>query len=191
MYQGHVRRVVARLCAVNGRIARPLLLAGGLALVDCTRQPYCQLSHLAVAVNHHCPHKAKAVLCPLVPTQTREKFLCPMPIFSQPLQKGGNHYERLDGANKMQVSAIPEWLTPKLDEINDVSSFGDVFQCYRWRQLYVINPPYEFFQCLTQNNGIAGSMDQRGRQLKVVGAARPIAPIHLRMSNTSSTSCLS
>ena len=146
----HVRRVVARPRAVNGRIARPLLLPGWVAAVDCgcnqcSRQPYRQLSHRAVAVDHRCPHKAEAVLCPLVATLTSKKILCPTPRFRQPLQKGSNHQERLDCANKTQVPAIPEQLAPKLDELNNVSSFGDVFQCYHWRQLCVRNPPYEFF----------------------------------------------
>ena len=56
-------------------MARPLLLLDVVAAVDCgynqcSRQLYCQPSHRAVAVDHHCPHKAKAALCPLVATQT-------------------------------------------------------------------------------------------------------------------------
>ena len=63
------------------KIARPLLLPRGAVAVDCgyyqySRQPYCKLSHRAIAVDHYCPHKAKAVLSPVVATHTREKFMC-------------------------------------------------------------------------------------------------------------------
>ena len=159
----HVRRVVVRPPAVNGPLARSLPLRGGVAAADrgynqCSRQPYCQLSHQAVAVDHHCPHKAKAVLCPLVATQTCEKILCPMPVLSHPLQKVGNHQERLDCANEMQVPSIPEWLKPKMDEINDVSSFGDVFQSLGgdYQRSSCDHPPQLSVKTCRGGGGVAG-----------------------------------
>ena len=114
------------------RIARRLLLPSGVALVDCcynhcSRQVYCHLGHRAVAVDHYCPHKAKALRSPMVATQTRYKFLCSMPGSGRSLQKGGNDEKRLACANKMQVPAISERVTRKLEEANDATSLGDVF----------------------------------------------------------------
>ena len=114
------------------------------------------------SLSSYCPHKAKPVLNPLVAIQTRENFLCSMPTSGHPLEKGGKHEESLDRANKMQVLAILEWLTPKLDEVNDASSLGSVFQCYRSWQLHVINLPHEFLKRRTQNNGIVSIMGQKG-----------------------------
>ena len=92
---------------------------------------------------------------------------------------------------KQNVPAIPEWWTPKLDEINDVSSFGDVFQCYRWRQLYVINPPYEFSIAVPKTTASLAAWTRGGGKLRLSGATRPIAAMDFRRSKAGSTSCLS
>ena len=60
-------------------------------------------------------------------TATSYKFLCSMPGSGRSLQKGGNHEESLDCANKMLVPPIPERVTRKLEEANDATSLGDVF----------------------------------------------------------------
>ena len=97
----HVRCVVARVCTVHGRVAGPLLPPSGVVAAysgyrQCSRQPYSQVSHRAVAVDHYCPHKVKAVLDPLVTTQSWKKFMCSMPRSGHPFEKGGNHLESLD-----------------------------------------------------------------------------------------------
>ena len=145
-----------------------------------------QLRSITIVLTRQKPSSA-----PWLPHKQATNFFCPTTPFRQPLQIGGNHQERLDSAKGMQVPAIPERLTPKLDEVNDVSSFGDVFQCYRWRQLCVINPPMNFSSASPGTTASPAAWTRGGGRLRLSRAARPTAAMDFRRSNAGSTSCLS
>ena len=112
-----------------------------------------------------------------------------MPNFEQPLEKGSNHQESLDCANKMQVLAIRKKLTPKLHEVKHVSSLNDIFPCYHWRQLYVTNPRMNFSSAVPNTTPWWATWAKgAARFLK---AARPTAAIDFKRSTAGSTTCLS